>query len=235
MSTLMELKYVVLINFVLNNTDHYHQDVVGLEDENNLKNFLQTCIEFVVFNDKTQFEMSYFHHKPEFPFTLEHSKSWALDQNKEEKLKKPSLNYPCFRVTVENPNKNSRLYCTIYCFENANISWFSQFSKDILVEKISPTAIAVDHFREILQEKEIKPDKTNLKTITKIDTKNRKTLENTDLSITAFCHQLFLKLKDEPEKTSTYFKFNKYPLFETNYSDKSVFQYWLVSDKSAGK
>lgn len=233
--TLIELKYIVLIDFVLNNTDHYHQDVVGLEDEDSLKNLLQTCIEFVVFNDKTQFEMSYFNHKPEFNFSLKHSKSWALESNKEEGLQKTSLNYPCFRITAENPNKNSKLYCTIYSFEKANINWFSEFSKDILVEKISPTAIAVDHFREILEERELKPDTTNLKTITKIDNKNRKTLENTNLSITDFCYQLFFKLKEEPEGTSTCFKFNQYPLFETNYSDKSIFEYWLVSDKSARK
>ena len=123
MNTLMELKHIVLLDFVLNNTDHYRQDVVGLEDDDNLRNLLQSCIEFVIKNEKSQFEMSYFPDKPDFPFTLEHAKSWALDPNNEETLEKSKMTYPCFRITVENLKKNSKLYFTIYSFDGANINY----------------------------------------------------------------------------------------------------------------
>ena len=236
MNTSMEMKYVVLIDFVLNNTDHYHQDVVGLEDENNLKNLLQSCIEFVIKNDKSQFEMSYFLEKPDFPFTLEHKKSWPLDPNKEEIIEVSKTNYPCFRITIENINKNSKLYCTIYSFDGANINWFSEFSKDILTDKINPTAIAVEHFREILDERDLNSDKTNLKVITKIEyPSNKKTLEKVESSVTEYCYSLLQKLKDEPKGTATHFKFIEHPLFETNYPNKLLTQYWLVADKSARK
>jgi len=236
MNTLMELKHIVLLDFVLNNTDHYRQDVVGLEDDDNLKNLLQSCIEFVIKNEKSQFEMSYFPDKPDFPFTLEHAKSWALDPNNEETLEKSKMTYPCFRITVENLNKNSKLYFTIYSFDGANINWFSEFSKNVLVEKINPTAIAVEHFREILDERDLNLDKTNLKVITKVEhPSNKKTLEKTESSVTEYCYTLLQKLKDEPKGTATHFKFIEHPLFETNYPDKLLTQYWLVADKSVRK
>lgn len=236
MNTLMELKHIVLIDFVLNNTDHYRHDVVGLEDESQLKNLLQSCIEFVIKNEKSQFEMSYFQDKPDFPFTLEHKKSWVLDSNKEETILTSKTNYPCFRITLENIVKNSKLYCTVYSFDQANINWFSEFSKDVLVDKINSTAIAVEHFREILEERDISPDKTNLKVITKVEhPSNKKTLEKTDLSVTEYCYSLLQKLKDEPKGTATHFKFIEHPLFETNYPGKLLTQYWLVADKSVRK
>lgn len=40
----MELKHIVLLDFVLNNTDHYRQDVVGLEDDDNLKIYCKVAL-----------------------------------------------------------------------------------------------------------------------------------------------------------------------------------------------
>lgn len=237
MNTLMEMKYVVLIDFVLNNTDHYHQEVVGLENDTNLKNLLQSCIEFVIKNDKTQFEMSYFFDEVKFPFTLQHNKSWPLETEKEEgTYQEPATVYSYYKIVAENYAKNSKLYLMIYPLDEGNINWLSEFSRNVLNEKINSTAIAIDHFREILQERDLEQDQTNLKVITKVELpSNKRTLEKTDLSITNFCYSLLEKLKQEPKGTATHFKFIEDPLFETNYPDKLLTQYWLVADKSARK
>lgn len=233
----MELKYVVTIDFVHNNQGYCRQDVVGLEDENNLKNFLQTCLEFVIKNENAQFEMAYFKDRRELSYTLNHKKSWVFDDEEKDKVDFNEKNaYSCQRVTLENIKENSKLYCSIYEFDNSNMNWFSEFSNDVLKEKVAPSSLASQHFKEVLEEREIDKDKTNLKNITKVDyPSKKKKVEKVDLSVTDYCCELFNALKQEPEGTTTHFKFIQYPLFETNRPSKSITQYWLVTDKSAGK
>jgi hypothetical protein len=138
----------------------------------------------------------------------------------------------CVRVILENWEKGSKLFCTIFNVRDYPASMKEDFVKYLSVQDIVPQAQALEHFKEFLGDEDMDDDNSIIELVTVEKGADKAVYKlQTRMNLTSLCQKL-IDIAFSKEG-SLIFKVNLYPYFELQYPDRSTTGVWLNLDTTA--
>lgn len=139
----------------------------------------------------------------------------------------------CVRVLLENWEKGSKLFCTIFNVKDYPASTKEDFVKYLSVQDIVPQEHALEHFREFLGDDDMDDDNSTIELVTVEKGSERSIYKlRNRMNLTSLCQKL-IDIAFSKEG-SLVFKVNTYPYFELQYPDRTTTGVWLNLDTTAG-